>query len=94
MLGTFRIFSFGIGICLGFRAWNLVFEAELCSGGVHPRLSGGCKTRPYGIGLRQRPAYRRSGGVHPRLTSGDDQGRCKGISQSTIIIAYNPGDKC
>ena len=39
MLETFGVFNFGIGICLGFRAWNLAFEAELCSGGVHPRLN-------------------------------------------------------
>jgi hypothetical protein len=32
--------TYGIGICLGFRAWNFVVEAELCSGGVHPRLTG------------------------------------------------------
>ena len=41
MLETFRISNFGIGICLGFRAWNFVFEAELCSGGVHLRLTAG-----------------------------------------------------
>jgi hypothetical protein len=41
MLGTFGILNFGIGICLGFRAWNFVVEAELCSGGVYPRLTGG-----------------------------------------------------
>ena len=52
MLGTFGILNFGIRICLGFRAWNFVFEAELCSGGVYPRLTsgddaGGGKTHPY-----------------------------------------------
>jgi len=44
MLETFRISNFGIGICLGFRACNFVFEAELCSGGVHLRLAGGYET--------------------------------------------------
>jgi hypothetical protein len=39
MLGTFGILNLGIGICLGFRLWNFVFEAELCSGGVYPRLT-------------------------------------------------------
>jgi hypothetical protein len=56
MLETFGISNFGIGICLGFRACNFVFEAELCSGGVHPRLTGGDelggdKSRPYVIEL-------------------------------------------
>jgi len=46
MLETFGIPNFGIGICLGFRACNFVFEAELCSGRVYPRLEGGYKTRP------------------------------------------------
>jgi hypothetical protein len=41
MVKTFAILDFDIGICLGVRAWNLVFEAELCSGGVYPRLSTG-----------------------------------------------------
>jgi len=44
MLETFGISNFGIGICLGFRAWNFVFEAELCSGAVHLRLVGGDET--------------------------------------------------
>jgi len=48
MLETFGIPNFGIGICLGFRACNFVFEAELCSGRVYPRLEGGDKTRSYG----------------------------------------------
>jgi hypothetical protein len=41
MVKTFAILDFDIGICLGVRAWNFVFEAELCSGGVYPRLSTG-----------------------------------------------------
>jgi hypothetical protein len=51
MVKTFAILDFDIGICLGFRARNFVFEAELCSGDVYPRLVGGYKTRPYGIEL-------------------------------------------
>jgi hypothetical protein len=44
--------TYDIGICFGFRAWNFVFEAELCSGGVYPRLrgldgAGRYETRPY-----------------------------------------------
>jgi len=46
MLETFGISNFGIGIHLGFRACNFVFAAELCSGGVHPRLAGGYETDP------------------------------------------------
>jgi hypothetical protein len=33
--------TYDIGICLRLRAWNFVFESELCSGGVYPRLEGG-----------------------------------------------------
>jgi len=34
-----------------------------------------------------------SGGIYPRLEGADGEGRCKTISQSTIIIACNPGNK-
>jgi hypothetical protein len=45
--------TYYIGICLGFRAWNFLFEAKLYSGGVHPRLLTMHEANPPAIAVRQ-----------------------------------------